>query len=143
MHFGSKALRDRFHARVPRRVLGSPGVFGIDATVAAWTESQPWLDDVLAHLLTARNHIADVIAKEMPELRFYVPEATYLGWVDCSALQLPTTAFKFFHDKAKVGFSAGETFDPLCGSFIRFNFGTSLDIIDQILDRMIDAIRHR
>jgi cystathionine beta-lyase len=143
MHFGSKALRERFHARVPRRVLGSPGVFGIDATVAAWTESQAWLDEVLAYLLTTRDHIADVIAKELPELRFYLPEATYLGWVDCSGLQLPTSAFKFFHDKAKVGFSAGETFDPLCQNFVRFNFGTSLDIIDQILDRMIDAVRHR
>jgi hypothetical protein len=31
----------------------------------------------------------------------------------------------------------------LCANFIRFNFGTSLDIIDRILDRMIDAVRHR
>lgn len=143
MHFGDKAMRDRFQARVPKRVLGSPGSFGIDATVAAWTASQPWLDDVLAHLLTARDHVADVIAKELPALRFYVPEATYLGWIDCTALSLPTTAFRFFLDRAKVGFSAGETFDPLCPGHVRFNFATSLDIIDQILDRMIDAVRHR
>lgn len=143
LHFGSEALRERYHARVPKRVLGAPGIFGIDATVAAWEDGQPWLDAVLAHLLTARDHIADVIAKEMPELRFYKPEATYLGWIDCSGLKLPTSAFKFFHDKAKIGFSAGETFDPLRPDCVRFNFGTSLDIIDQILDRMIDAIRHK
>lgn len=143
LHFGSPALRERYHARIPKRVLGSPGIFGIDATVAAWESGQPWLDAVLAHLLIARDHIADVIAKELPELRFYIPEATYLGWIDCSGLQLPTTAFKFFHDKARIGFSAGETFDPLRPDCIRFNFGTSMEIIDQILGQMIQAVRHR
>jgi cysteine-S-conjugate beta-lyase len=143
LHFGSAALRDRFHTRVPKRVLGSPGIFGIDATVAAWEGGQPWLDAVVAHLLTARDHIADVIAKELPMLRFYKPEATYLSWIDCSGLQLPTTAFKFFHEKAKIGFSAGETFDPLCPNFVRFNFGTSIEIIDEILGRMIAAARHK
>src|SRR6185436_11207247 len=48
MYFGTPALKERFFARVPSRLLGSPGVTGVDATIAAWDEGQPWLDEILA-----------------------------------------------------------------------------------------------
>jgi bifunctional pyridoxal-dependent enzyme with beta-cystathionase and maltose regulon repressor activities len=47
MHFGAPALRERFEKRIPSRLLGSPGVTGVDATVAAWDDGQPWLDEML------------------------------------------------------------------------------------------------
>ena len=44
MHFGAPALKERFEKRIPSRLLGSPGVTGVDATVAAWDDGQPWLN---------------------------------------------------------------------------------------------------
>lgn len=143
MHFGSAELLKRFHARVPRRILGQPSVVGIDATVAAWDEGQPWLDAVLGHLREMRDHASSVIAERMPALRLYKPEATYLSWIDCSGLRLNQPAFEFFHDTAKVAFNAGETFDPDCSNFVRLNFATSREVLDQILDRMTAAITER
>src|SRR5262249_24398470 len=35
MHFGAPALKERFEKRIPSRLIGSPGVTGVDATVAA------------------------------------------------------------------------------------------------------------
>lgn len=142
LHFGAPALKERFLARFPARVLGTPGVMGIDATVAAWTHGQPWLDAVLERLDANRQRIAGFLAEEIPAIRYHVPEATYLGWLDCSRLGLPTTAFQFFHDRARVGFSAGETFDPENGKdFVRFNFATSGNILEHILGRMAEAVR--
>lgn len=141
MAFGNTALRDRFHKRIPARLTGSANTVGADATVAAWTEGQPWLDAVLAHLLKARNRVAEVLAKEAPDIRFHAPEATYLTWLDCSGLQLSAPAFQFFLKKARIGFSAGETFDPNCPQFIRFNFATSMPILDEMLDRFVTATR--
>jgi cystathionine beta-lyase len=43
MHFGSPELKGRFGRRIPSRLLGSPGVTGVDATVAAWDDGQNWL----------------------------------------------------------------------------------------------------
>jgi cysteine-S-conjugate beta-lyase len=141
IHFGAPALRQRFLARVPARVLGSPGIAGIDATVAAWGQGQPWLDGVLAHLDTMRQRLADFLASELPMIRMHMPEATYLAWLDCSALPLPGTAFDFFHEHAKVAFSPGESFDPQCGRYVRFNFATSSGIMEAILGRMAEAVR--
>ena len=139
--FGSEGLRDRFHKRIPLKLTGGGNVVGVDATVAAWTECQPWLDAVMEHLLKARNRIVDVLTAEVPDIRFHAPEATYLAWLDCRKLGLSTSAFQFFLNKARIGFSAGETFDPDCAQFVRFNFATSMPILDEILDRIVSATR--
>jgi cystathionine beta-lyase len=82
-----------------------------------------------------------VLTAEAPEIRLHAPEATYLAWLDCSKLRLSTPAFQFFLSNARIGFSAGETFDPGCAQFVRFNFATSMPILDDILDRFVAATR--
>ena len=141
MHFGTAALRDRFYARVPTRVLGSPGIIGIDATIAAWDYGQPWLDEVLPYLGANRQRMAAFIKAELPGVRFHAPEATYLCWLDCTALGLPGTAFDVFHDRAKIAFSPGQAFDPRNEKAVRINFATSAPILERILGRMADAVR--
>ena len=64
--FGSEDLRNRFHKRIPLKLTGSANIVGVDATVAAWEECQPWLDAVMEHLLKARNRVVDVLAAEAP-----------------------------------------------------------------------------
>ena len=88
-----------------------------------------------------RDLVQQVLATEVPAVHFHAPEATYLGWLDCSRLELPTSAFQFFLDHARIGFSAGETFDPNCTQFVRFNFATSMPILEEILDRFVGTIR--
>ena len=143
LHFGTSELRERFGKRIPQRLLGDPNAIGVDATIAAWTQSQPWLDEVMAHLTATRDHVVKRLEAELPEIRFRVPEGTYLAWLDCSALMLNTSAFDFFHDNARVAFSPGENFEPTCKAFVRFNFATSRVIVDQIIDRMVEAVRAR
>jgi len=87
--------------------------------------------------------VVEVLAKELPGISCHAPEATYLAWLDCTALQLPGTAFDFFVNNAKVGFSAGETFEPEATKFVRLNFATSMPILDEILERMIKAVKAR
>jgi cystathionine beta-lyase len=139
--FGSDELRARFHRRIPSRLLGGCNIMGVDATVAAWTLSQPWLDAVMAHLTKARGLVAQVLRAEVPDVRFHVPEATYLAWLDCSRITRPGSAFQFFLDQARIGFSAGETFDPACARFVRLNFATSMPILQEILDRFVRAVK--
>jgi len=143
MHFGSNALKRRFLRRIPLKLLGSPNSPGVDATIAAWTMGQDWLSDALGALTLLRAQLKDRLERDMPQLKLYLPEATYLAWIDCSALALDEPAAGFFLREAKVGLSAGETFHPERRNFIRLNFATSPAILDDILDRMRDAITAR
>lgn len=143
VHFGSPALKARFERAIPSRLLGSPGVTGIDATVAAWDEGQPWLDAVIGKLRANRDWLAATLAAELPGVTLRVPEATYLAWLDCRALELPVPAGQFFLDKARVGLNFGETFGPDYAGFARLNFATSAPILAEIVGRMIMAVRGR
>lgn len=141
-HFGTPALQARFHARIPARLTGAVNNFGIDATVAAWTDGQPWLDAVLVHLQAMRDHALATLRRELPGIVVRVPEATYLLWLDCSALALGQPAFDFFFDKARVAFSPGQVFDARAAHCVRLNFATSRPILDDMLERMIAAVRN-
>ena len=141
MHFGTAQLRQRFAERLPPRLLGGCNAFGIDATVAAWTRSDDWLEAVLAHLTTARDRVVEVIRAEAPQIRCHAPEGTYLAWLDCSALGLNRPAFQHFHDQARIALSPGENFDPACQHFARLNFATSMPILDEILARLVGAVK--
>ena len=141
LHFGSARLRERFLQRIPARLMGDPNAIGVDATVAAWAHGQPWLDAVMAHLMRARDRLVGRLRADVPEIICRVPEGTFLAWLDCTKLAFNTTAFDFFHDQARIAFSAGETFDPAGSQFVRFNFATSMPILDKLLDQMVTALR--
>lgn len=141
LHFGTSALKQRFEARVPRKLLGQPSIAGIDATVAAWDECQPWLDSMMALLAAQRDRLGKRLRAELPEAHWHPPEATYLAWIDFAAFRFGIPAGTFFLEKAGVAASAGETFDAASGDFLRLNFATSPAILDEILDRMVRAVR--
>jgi cystathionine beta-lyase len=143
MHFGAPALKERFFSRVPSRLLGSPGVTGVDATVAAWDDGQPWLDEILEQLRANRDWLAHTIAADLPGVTMRVPEATYLAWLDCRNLELPCSAGQFFLDQAKVGLNFGETFGARYPGFARLNFATPAPVLRQIVTRMVEAVRRR
>jgi cystathionine beta-lyase len=141
MYFGTPALKERFFERIPARLLGSPGVTGVDATIAAWDDGQPWLDEILAQLQANRDWLAQNLGDALPGVTMRLPEATYLAWLDCSALNLPTTAGQFFLDRARVGLNFGETFGPHYANFARLNFASPTPVLKEIVGRMSDAVR--
>jgi cystathionine beta-lyase len=143
MHFGAPALKERFEKRIPSRLLGSPGVTGVDATVAAWDDGQPWLDEILAQLRANRDWLAATLAAELPGVTMRVPEATYLAWLDCRELELPCPAGQFFLDQARVGLNFGQTFGADYAGFARVNFATPPAILREIVKRMGEAVRRR
>lgn len=141
LHFGSAALKERFHARIPRRLLGAPSIYGIDATIAAWRDSDAWQAEVGAVLTANRDHLVARLEAELPQARLHAPEGIYMAWVDFSAYKLDRPAQKFLLDEARVALSAGETFQPDLGGFARINFATSPQILAAILDRIVAAVR--
>ena len=64
-------------------------------------------------------------------------EATYLAWLDCSALGVESP-HAFFREKAGVYLDNGANFgDPQC---VRLNFATSPEMLKQGLDAMKKAV---
>ena len=141
MYFGSAELKTRFFARIPSRLLGSPGVTGVDATIAAWDDGQAWLDEIMGQLKANRDWLAQTIGAELPGVTMRQPDATYLAWLDCSALALPCPAGQFFLDRARVGLNSGESFGAQYANFARLNFASPAPVLHEVVGRMAEAVR--
>ncbi|MBW1688875.1 MAG: PatB family C-S lyase [Deltaproteobacteria bacterium] len=138
--FGSDRVQQPFRD-LPPHVLGHCGILDDAATHAAWTEGQPWLDEVMAYLLENRRLVLDFFARELPAVHVLPPEATYLAWLDCRDLGLPGDPFQFFLEHARVALSRGPDFGTGGEGCARLNFATSQAILLEILERMAAAVR--
>jgi cystathionine beta-lyase len=145
MHFGSAALRERFSRRHPERLRGKVNRFGVEATIAAWRapECRPWLEQVMQLLEHNRERVARFIATELPAVRYYSPDASYLAWLDCRALELPGSPQQFFLEHARVALTDGTDFAAPGRGHVRLNFGTSAPILDEVLGRLAESVRVR
>ena len=139
MHFGSAELKERFDTAIPDHLLGRPGRFGVDATIAAWTDSDEWLADVMRYLEANRDLVTRWAASR-PGVGYRAPEGTYLAWLDCRELDLPGAPYDFFLESAKVALSSGPDFGPPGEGHVRLNFATSTGILEQVLARMSHAL---
>lgn len=110
MHFGSPALLEQFTRRVPGPLLGHPGIMGIKATAAAWSDGDPWLGDLVTALQANRDQLVARLRYEAPQLRLHAPEATFMAYLDLAALGLEGTANDFLLGSGGVACSGGETF---------------------------------
>ncbi len=134
------------HADAERwRALGvfevaGPTPIGIAATTAAYRDGGSWLRELRRYLEGNRDRLLEAVAVELPGVRCRAPEATFLAWLDCSALGLDDPA-RFFLDRARVAVSDGPPFGPACGQHVRINFATSRTLLDRIVHTMGAAVR--
>ncbi|MDQ2691909.1 MAG: pyridoxal phosphate-dependent aminotransferase [Chloroflexota bacterium] len=119
--------------------VASPGL--VAAQVAHSGKCDGWLKALRSYLTDNRDFVMDYVTQHLPMLRTTVPDATYLAWLDCSALKLKPSPYEFFLKEAKVALSDGGRFGKGSEQLVRLNFGTSRKILKQGLDRMRKAIR--
>jgi cysteine-S-conjugate beta-lyase len=124
-------MREAFAADLRAHALPSPSVFGYVATLAAYRESDDWLAAQNEYLRQNREQVLQSL--RLPIAR---PEATYLAWIDCSALPAEDP-YRFFLD-AGVALSPGSQFGER--RFVRLNFGTQRARLAQALERMRSAL---
>jgi cystathionine beta-lyase len=142
-HFGSAGLKEKFDKAVPERLLGGPSRVGVAATIAAWCDGEGWLDTVMVYLDRNRRRVAEWAAQA--NLAHYMPEATYLAWMNCRHIDVKEglTPQQHMLENAKVALSDGTEFGEPGHGHVRLNFATSAEILEQILGRLGGALTSR
>lgn len=112
------------------------GLLGVLAAEVAFSSCDDWLDDVLRQLDRNRTVLADLLPDA---ITWTPPQATYVAWLDCTATGLSDPT-QFFLDKARVALSPGHTYDPAAATHARLNFGTSEELLTEMLTRMSNAL---
>lgn len=142
--FGSRALQQRFES-YPVKLPGRISTLALEALRAAWesAESQVWLESLMQDLTKNRDELLRTIAGSLPAIRVHAPQATCMAWCDCRALNLGASPAKFFLKQAKVALMCGSRFGDEGIGYVRITFGTSPEILRQILERMSSALDQR
>jgi len=112
------------------------GHLGVIATAAAYTDGLPWLRSVLTRLDENRRLLATLLRQQLPQIGYRVPDATYLVWLDCRALNLGDDPAQVLIDRAKVALAHGLDFGAAGRGFARLNFATTPEIITEAVSRM-------
>ncbi len=126
--------------RFPPDTIWRFGHFGVLATVAAYTDGEPWLDQLLVTLDQRRTQLAGLLKERLPVVSWHPPEATFLAWLDCSAIGPDDTARALFLDRGRVALEPGLRYGAIGSGFTRLNFGTSEAILDDAVGRMAAAL---
>lgn len=113
---------------------------GAFASVAAFNEGEPWLNELMAQLDFNRKLLLDLIAEKLPGASTHMPHCSYLQWIDFSGYKLSVDAADHLHEKGKVGFSPGINFGPASANFVRLNFATSPTILEEAITRTARAL---
>jgi len=112
---------------------------GILANTVAYEQGQAWLGEVISYLDGNRRVLAELLADLLPKVRYTMPEATYLAWLDCRSLDLDNPA-DFFLKQANVAVNDGGRFGEAGCGCVRLNFATSHAILTEIVQAMAEAV---
>lgn len=121
-------------------IVPEVNVLGFVAALAAYTECDDWLQELLSYLRMNRDFLSSFLAHHMPRIRSTIPEATYLAWLDCRRSGIPGNPHHFFLKEAKVALNDGVSFGPGGEGFVRLNFGCPRTLLEQGLRRMRAAL---
>ncbi|MBI3887421.1 MAG: putative C-S lyase [Opitutae bacterium] len=134
------ALRARFEPSYGS-IVPDVNVLGFVAAEAALREGEPWRQALLAYLRGNRDYLAAFVAAELPGVALSRVEATYLAWLDVSALELAQPAG--FFEGHGVGLSDGAAFGAAPGTFVRLNFGCPRATLAEACARLKRALAAR
>ena len=117
--------------------------FSLVATMTAYNECGDWVDELCAYLTGNLRFIQDFCAKEIPELRPVMPEATYLCWIDCSGLGFETSQdiIRFCVEKAGIAPGIGADFGQGGDQYIRINAACPRAVLEKAFTQLRDAVR--
>jgi cystathionine beta-lyase len=116
-------------------------LLGAFASVAAFEKGEPWLDSAMVEIDKNRNLVAELIAAKTPGVGYRIPHCSYLAWLDLTSFNLGEDPSAVLIEKGKVAFVPGVRFGAQSSQFVRLNFATSPQILEEAFNRLATVLR--
>ncbi|WP_458409338.1 MalY/PatB family protein [Bacteroides congonensis] len=116
--------------------------FGVEALMAAYNDSEEWLEELKQYLFANYNYLRAYFAECLPEFPVSMLEGTYLVWVDCSVLnQSSDKIVKTLLEKEKLWVNEGGLYGEAGEGFIRINIACPRQQLIEGLNRLRRALK--
>ncbi|BCN31101.1 MalY/PatB family protein [Anaeromicropila herbilytica] len=138
----NEALRQKMDRGLNSDEIAEPNIFAVDAMVAAFTEGEEWLDDLLAYLENNKRTVEEFLKKEIPNVKLVSSHATYLLWLDCSEILGDATELcHFIRKETGLYLSEGSKYRGNGHRFIRMNIACQAKRLEDGLQRLKKGVK--
>ena len=137
-----KGLRDLYIGTTNAYAM-NVNPLSIAAHQAAYEHGSEWLDQLKTYLDGNFQFVKDTLDRELPDITFQIPQATYLAWVNTNPYlgdveDIPD----FMANKAGVLLEGGDAlFVDNAKGYIRLNLAMPRVIVDKGLQRIVKAVK--
>ena len=137
VHTKNKELLDKIKNQMHIDNSDSCNVFAESAVIAAYNESEEWFEELREVLYENKRIVRDYLASELPIIKLVDCDATYLLWLDCSALNVSSKALsEFLRQNQGLFLSAGADFGQCGDNFLRMNIACPEELLKKGLSRL-------
>lgn len=112
-------------------------LFAYKATEVVYSEGEQWLDELNAYLLENAKFVDAYIKENLPKVKTFVPEGTYLMWLDFSAYGFTQEELmEKMKTEAGLVLNSGITYGEEGAGHVRLNIGCPKFLLEKALNQM-------
>ncbi|WP_407394008.1 MalY/PatB family protein [Methanobrevibacter sp.] len=137
VHTTNNELLDKIKTQMHIDNSDSCNVFATTAVIAAYNDSEEWLDELKEVIYENKQIVKDYLSCELPVIKLVECDATYLLWLDCSDLKVPSKVLsEFLRTNQGLFLSAGIDFGKNGDNFLRMNIACPQKLLKDGLGRL-------
>lgn len=123
--------------------VAEPNVFAVVAAVAAFRKGEEWLEELRAYLFENKQCVRRFVSERLTGIRVVPSNATYLLWLDCSAVTEDAGELTdFIRKNSGLYLTAGEEYGTCGRQFIRLNAACPRARLQEGLERLEKCVKN-
>jgi len=139
-----ESTEEQFRETLRAGNLELPNLLSIVAATAAYAHAGVWLDELLPYLHENQLYLKARVEHEVPGVRVWPVEGTYIAWVDFRETGLSDIQVEeLLRTRARVRLNEGRQFGDEGSGFQRINFATPRLLMEEGISRIAHAFRNR
>lgn len=133
---------DFLFALKQKNALSSVPYLGMLATIECYNNQEKWLDDLRIYIDSNFDYMKGILHDEL-NIDYEIPDATYLGWIDISSLNIDMELLQNELVKnEKVAIMDGRVYGNGGSNHLRMNLGAPQSKIKDGLNRLVKAVNN-
>ena len=134
-------IRSKVRSSIERDEISMPNSFASAAAVSAFKKGRKWLDELNEYIYNNKLTVRKFLQKEIPDIRLVWGDATYLLWLDCTALKMNSKELAAkIRKNTGLYVMAGSYYGKGGESFLRMNIACPQKLLLDGLDRLKNGI---
>ena len=131
-------VRKKFLDKTVGDMLTDGNVFAFQTTVAAYEQGEEWLSQLLSYIQGNINYLTQYIDQHLPKVKYIVPQASYLVFLDFRELGLSQKELvSLCTNQAHLALVDGSVFGKEGTGFMRINLASPRSVIEKAAQQLL------